>query len=184
MDSIRNICVFCGSSSDAPQKYIDLAAETGKTLARLGYGVVYGGSRAGLMGALADAALAGGGKVIGVIPHFLKELEVAHDGLNELHLTRTMHERQVGMAERADAFLILPGALGTLAEFFEVLTWRQLALHVKPILLLNAFGYWDSLLAFMEHAEREAFMRKENRALFKPLQNIREMEIYLQKLKR
>lgn len=141
MTFIKNICVFCGSSTIVDGKYLRAARDVGVMLAQNGYGVVYGGGNIGLMGAAADAALEAGGKVIGVIPKFLRDKEVAHKGLTELHLTETMHERQVGMAERSDAFVVLPGGLGTLAEFFEVLTWKQLGLHDKPIMLVNDFGY-------------------------------------------
>ena len=140
MNIVGNLCVFCGSSTAVARGYLDLAAQAGALIARCGMGLVYGGSRIGLMGAMADAALAEGGRVVGVIPRFLKTKEVAHTGLSELHMTETMHERQVGMAERADAFLVLPGGYGTLAEFFEVLTWKQLGLHDKPIAVLNGSG--------------------------------------------
>lgn len=159
-----------------------VAQAAGTLLARAGYEIIYGGARIGLMGALADAALEEGGKVIGVLPRFLQNKEIAHEGLSALHLTDTMHERQVGMAERADAFLILPGGLGTLAEFFEVLTWKQLGLHDKPVILVNGFGYWDSLLAFATHAQAEQFMHPGDRALFHTLDNIEALEDHLKRL--
>ncbi len=182
MKKIKSICVFCGSSSGTGGKYMRIAQAAGAMLARDGFEVVYGGARIGLMGALADAALAEGGKVTGVLPGFLKDKELAHEGLSELHLTETMHERQVGMAERADAFLILPGGLGTLAEFFEVLTWKQLGLHDKPVMLVNGYGYWDSLLAFSDHAQTEQFMRAGDRALFTTFDDIEALESYLKRL--
>ncbi len=151
---------------------MDIAREAGAFIARRGWGIVYGGSRNGLMGALADAALAEGGKVTGVIPHFLKNLEVAHAGLTELRMTHTMHERQVDMAALADAFLVLPGGLGTLAEFFEIVTWKQLGLHGKPIAVLNSFGYWDLLLAFLGHTENERFRHSRDKDLFQILEDI------------
>jgi uncharacterized protein (TIGR00730 family) len=182
MTSIKNICVFCGSSTIVDGKYLRGARDVGAMLARNGYGVVYGGGNIGLMGAAADAALEAGGKVIGVIPKFLRDKEVAHDGLTELHLTETMHERQVGMAERSDAFVVLPGGLGTLAEFFEVLTWKQLGLHDKPIMLVNDFGYWDSLIEFAGHAEGEKFLRASDADLYAVLPGAAALEAHLKRL--
>ncbi|MCE7886541.1 MAG: TIGR00730 family Rossman fold protein [Alphaproteobacteria bacterium PRO2] len=179
---MKNICVFCGSSTAVDEKYLSAGRDVGVMLARNGYGVVYGGSNIGLMGAVADAALERGGKVIGVIPKFLKDQEVAHTGLTELHLTDTMHERQVGMAVRADAFVILPGGLGTLAEFFEVLTWKQLGLHDKPIMLVNVFGYWDSLMNFAGHAEGEKFLRPQDARLYTVLADAGALETHLKRL--
>ncbi len=173
------IGVFCGSSTSADEKYMTLARDAGAAIAEAGFGIVYGGSRNGLMGAAADAALKKNAKVIGVIPHFLKEKEVAHTGLAELHLTHGMHERQVGIAERADGFLVLPGGLGTLAEFFEVLTWRQLKLHDKPIALMNKGGYWDSLLAFLRHSADEKFLYQDHKSLFTVLENTENLKVFL-----
>jgi hypothetical protein len=183
MKAIKNICVFCGSSTTVAQKYLDVGSATGALLAKNNFTTVYGGGRIGLMGALADATLNENGKVIGIIPKFLRDKEVAHAGLTELHLTETMHERQVGMAVLADAFLILPGGMGTVAEFFEVLTFKQLQLHDKPIALLNSFGYWDSLLAFTKHGEAEKFLRAGDEKLFTRLENIDALGGYLSQLK-
>jgi uncharacterized protein (TIGR00730 family) len=182
MTSIKNICVFCGSSTIVDEKYLNAARDVGGMLARNGYGVVYGGGNIGLMGAAADAALEAGGKVTGIIPRFLKDKEVAHTGLTELHLTDTMHERQVGMAARSDAFVVLPGGLGTLAEFFEVLTWKQLGLHAKPIMLVNDFGYWDSLIEFAGHAEGEKFLRPQDADLYTVLDGAAALEAHLKRL--
>lgn len=182
MKVLKNICVFCGSSTIVDGKYLQAARDVGRVLARNGYGVVYGGGNIGLMGAAADAALGADGKVIGVIPRFLKDKEVAHDGLTELHLTETMHERQVGMAERSDAFVVLPGGLGTLAEFFEVLTWKQLGLHDKPIMLVNDFGYWDFLMDFAHHAKGEKFLRPRDTDLYTVLAGAGALEAHLKQL--
>ena len=182
MTIIKNICVFCGSSPGAGDGYMNLAQEAGTVLAQSGFGIVYGGARIGLMGAVADGALAAGGKVTGVIPRFLQDKEVAHSGLSELHLTGTMHERQLMMAEKADAFVILPGGTGTMAEFFEILTWRQLGLHKKPIILINHVGYWGSLLSLLRHAEKEGFLRGGAQEAFTALDNIAALGDYLKEV--
>jgi uncharacterized protein (TIGR00730 family) len=182
MTKVKSICIFCGSSPNAGDEFITLARDVGASLARNGFQIIYGGARIGLMGAVAESALKEKGKVIGVLPHFLKDKEIAHLGLSELHLTNTMHERQMGMAERADAFLVLPGGLGTLAEFFEILTWKQVALHDKPIMLINHGGYWDSLLDFLAEAREAKFLRGEDKDLFVTLENIEAVTTYLQGL--
>src|SRR5579875_1121481 len=148
---IRRLCVFCGSSPGHDPRYLATARAVGERLARAGLGIVYGGGRVGLMGALADAALAAGGEVIGVIPHALAARELAHQGLTALHVVATMHERKARMSELADAFLVLPGGLGTLEELFEVWSWAQLGVHRKPCGVLDVAGYWQPLLALVEH---------------------------------
>jgi uncharacterized protein (TIGR00730 family) len=160
---MKNLCVFCGSASGKPA-YAEIAKELGQALAGRGFGMVYGGAKVGLMGIVADAARSGGAATIGVIPGFLAGKEIAHEGLTELHRVETMHERKALMADRASAFVALPGGLGTLDELFEILTWAQLGLHRKPVILLNAFGYYDALLAFLAHAEEEGLLRPEHRA--------------------
>lgn len=160
---MKRLCVFCGSNTGSDRAYEDAAREMGTTLARRGIALVYGGGRVGLMGALADAALAAGGSVIGVIPSALARLEIAHDGLTELHVVGTMHERKALMAERSDAFAALPGGFGTLEELFEVVTWSQLGLHAKPCGLLNINGYFDPLRALIDRAVGDAFIRPEHR---------------------
>ncbi len=157
------ICVFTGSSPGRRDEYRDAAVSLGAKLGESGYGLVYGGAQVGLMGAVADAALAGGAEVIGVLPRSLIEYEIAHDGLTELHLTDSMHERKALMAELSDAFIALPGGFGTLDEFFEVLTWGQLGLHEKPCGFLNVAGYFDGLFEFIDHAVEERFLRPEQR---------------------
>jgi len=162
---MKRICVFCGSSAGRNPAYRDAAEALGRLLAREGIGLVYGGSSVGLMTAVADAALAAGGEVIGVIPHSLVAKEIAHPGLSALHVVGTMHERKALMAELADGFVALPGGMGTFDEFFEVVTWAQLGIHVKPCGLLNVGGYYDRLTAFLDHAVAEGFVKGEHREM-------------------
>jgi uncharacterized protein (TIGR00730 family) len=162
---IRRLCVFCGSSPGHDPRYLAAARAVGERLARAGLGIVYGGGRVGLMGALADAALAAGGEVIGVIPHALAARELAHQGLTALHVVATMHERKARMSELADAFLVLPGGLGTLEELFEVWSWAQLGVHRKPCGVLDVAGYWQPLLALVEHLQQQGFLTPADRAL-------------------
>ncbi len=159
------ICVFCGSAAGTRPEYAEAAAELGTALATRGLGLVYGGASVGLMGVVADAALAAGGEVVGVIPQALVDREVAHPGLTELHVVGTMHERKARMAELSGAFVVLPGGMGTLEELFEVVTWSQLGLHAKPIVLLDVAGYWAGLAAFLDHAGAEGFVRAGHRAV-------------------
>jgi hypothetical protein len=167
MSSIRRLCVYCGSSGAVDRQYRDAAAELGARLAAAGIGLVYGGGRVGLMGLLADAALAGGGEVIGVIPSRLRDAELAHPGLTELVVVESMHERKHLMAERADAFAVLPGGIGTLDEMFEILSWKQLGLHDKPILLADIAGYWAPLRALLDDIVTKGFARPEARELLR-----------------
>jgi uncharacterized protein (TIGR00730 family) len=153
------VCVFCGSLSGSSPLYADAARRVGVALARAGLGVVYGGGRVGLMGIVADAALAEGGRVVGVIPERLMQKEIAHEGVTELLIVPGMHERKAEMARRAQGFLTLPGGIGTFEEFFEVLTWAALGLHAKPIGVLNFSGYFDPMLAMLEHGVTEGFVR-------------------------
>ncbi|MFM9901743.1 MAG: TIGR00730 family Rossman fold protein [Polaromonas sp.] len=153
-----SLCVYCGSRPGSTQAFADLAKRVGVWIGQNGGQLVYGGGRNGLMGILADATLAAGGRVVGVIPKALVEREWAHDDCTELHIVDSMHDRKRIMAERADAFLALPGGIGTLEEFFEVWTWRQLGYHHKPVGLLNLDGYYDSLLAFLATALDTGFM--------------------------
>jgi len=159
---MKQICVFAGSSPGARPGYTAAAQDLGRALAARGIGVVFGGGRVGLMGALADAALAAGGRVTGVIPTALAAKELAHMGLTDLMVVTSMHERKAMMADLSDGFIALPGGWGTLDELFEILTWGQLGLHTKPCGLLNAEGYFDQLLSFMQHAIDERFVRAEN----------------------
>jgi len=162
---LHRICVFCGASPGDDPAYAALARSVGTRLAGRGIGVVYGGGRVGLMGELSDAALAAGGEVIGVIPRALVDRELAHPGATEMRVVSTLHERKAGMAELADAFIALPGGLGTLEELAEVLSWAQLELHAKPIGLLGVGGYWDPLLAWLDGAVRAGFVSGAHRRL-------------------
>jgi len=162
---IGAVCVFCGSQPGARPAYLQAARELGTQLARRDCSVVYGGGHVGMMGALADGALAAGGRVIGVIPEHLMRPEVAHQGLTELLVVDSMHTRKRIMASRSDAFVVLPGGYGTFEEMFEMVTWRQLELHAKPVGLVNVEGYFDHLLAFLQHAAGQQFIRPQHRGL-------------------
>jgi uncharacterized protein (TIGR00730 family) len=159
------LCVFCGSNSGVDPAHAESARRLGHLLADRGITVVYGGGRVGLMGALADAALAAGGSVVGVIPEALRRREVAHEGLTELHVVQTMHERKQLMADRSDGFIAMPRGFGTFEEFCEVLTWSQLGMHTKPCGLLNVKGYYAGLLALFDHAVTEQLLQARNRAM-------------------
>lgn len=165
MPELERICVFLGSSAGSRMQYTVAAEKMGATLAKRGITLVYGGGRVGLMGTLADATLQAGGSVIGVIPQALADKEIAHRGLTELHIVASMHERKAKMAELADAFIALPGGLGTLEEFYEILTWAQLGFHRKACALLNVDGFYDGLLTFFDHAVAEQFVRIDHREL-------------------
>jgi uncharacterized protein (TIGR00730 family) len=158
---MKSICIYCGSSVGINPEWAETARRLGTVLAERRLGLVYGGGRVGLMGIVADAVLRGGGRVVGVIPEALATKEVAHDGLTELHVVAGMHERKALMAHRADAFLTLPGGIGTFEEFFETLSWAALGLHHKPMGVLNIAGYFDPLLALLDHAVAERFLRRE-----------------------
>ena len=155
---MKRVCVYCGSGPGRRKVYADTARHLGRSLAARGVGLVYGGGSVGLMGAVADAVLADGGEVIGVIPGALTDREVAHGGLTELRVVESMHQRKAAMAEVADGFIALPGGLGTLEELFEALTWAQLGMHRKPCGILNVAGYYDGLIAFLDQAVSEEFV--------------------------
>jgi uncharacterized protein (TIGR00730 family) len=159
------ICVFTGSQSGARAEYADAARQMSRELVERGYGVVYGGGNVGLMAVIADAVLERGGHVTGVIPDTLVSQEVAHRGLSELRVVQSMHERKAMMAELSDGFIAMPGGIGTMEEFFEVLSWAQLGLHDKPCGLLNIGGYYDHLIRFMNHAVDQQFLKPKHRAL-------------------
>src|SRR3954454_16171327 len=152
------VCVYCGSSPGTDPAYLDATRELGATLAQRGIRVVYGGAAGGLVGAVADATLAAGGEVVGVIPEQLVAREIAHQGLSELHVVQTMHERKALMADLSDAFIALPGGIGTLEELIEMYTWAQLGIHAKPLAVLNVAGFYDGLLAFLDHAVAQGFL--------------------------
>jgi uncharacterized protein (TIGR00730 family) len=161
---VERVCVFCGASSGRKAAYAEVARAFGAACAARGLGVVYGGGKVGLMGAVADGALAAGGEAIGVIPRELVERELAHGGLTELHVVGSLHERKALMAELADAFVALPGGFGTLDELMEQLTWSQLGLHAKPVGLLDVDEYWRPLIALARHATEEGFVREADLA--------------------
>lgn len=163
--TLRRVCVFCGAAPGRDPRYVQAARAFGALLAREGIEVVTGGGRVGMMGAVAEGALAAGGRVIGVIPGLLMEREQAFQGLSELIVTTSMHERKQRMAALSDAFVALPGAFGTFEELCEMVTWTQLGIHQKPLGLLDVLGYWRALLALFDHAVAEGFLRPENRAL-------------------
>jgi uncharacterized protein (TIGR00730 family) len=162
---VKRLCVFSGSSPGADVAYRAAAVDLGHRLAGRGIEIVYGGASVGLMGAVADAAMEGGGHVIGVIPQSLVDREIAHPGLADLRVVDSMHERKAVMAELSDAFVALPGGTGTLEELFEVYTWNQLGLHAKPLGLFNVRGYYDALARFLDHAVQERFVTRAHRAM-------------------
>src|SRR5215469_7617693 len=162
---IRNVAVFCASASGSNPAYRAAAKELGRGLAIRDIGLIYGGSNVGLMKEVAEAALTADGRVIGVIPEVLVDLEVAHHGITELHITSTMHTRKALMGEKADAFIALPGGFGTFEELFEVLAWHTLKIHSKPVLLLNINGFYDLLLAFLDHCVAEGLLKPKNREI-------------------
>lgn len=172
MRTFKRVCVYCGSSDDVAPAFCDVAQTVGTFLAGSGIDVVYGGGRVGLMGVVADAALAAGGRVYGVIPRKLQQLERGHEGIDELFVVESMQARKTLMASMSDAFIALPGGFGTLEELAEVTTWTQLGYHEKPVGLLNANGYWDHLLSWIEHAASEGFIRPLHRGLIESAASI------------
>lgn len=179
---MRRVCVYCGSNSGVRPEYSAAARELADVLARHELELVYGGADKGIMGVLADAMLEHGGKVHGVIPKMLTEKEIAHQGLTELHVVASMHERKTMMAALSDGFIALPGGYGTLEEIIEIITWGQLRFHDKPCGLLNVNGYFDHLLAYLDHANKEGFLRRENRDMLlvdaEPVGLVRQFERY------
>lgn len=170
---IKHVCVYCGHHSSDPV-YQKAAADFGAALARAGMNLVYGGGKLGLMGLAANAALNEDGYVIGYIPEYLDEFEGAHTGIQELHRVHSMHERKQAMFDKADAFVILPGGFGTLDEFFEIITWRQLRLHEKPIVIVNSNGYWSKLIELLHHVIDSDFAKPEHRYIFSVVESVEE----------
>ena len=168
---MKRICVFCGSNAGTRPQYRKCAEELGAEFARRNIGLVYGGGNVGLMGAIADAVLESGGEAIGVIPEHLMTREIGHKQLTKLHIVHSMHERKALMADLSDAFIALPGGFGTFEEFFEVLTWSQLGLHLKPCGIVNVLNYYSPLLAMLDHAVEERFLKAQNRALVLSAEN-------------
>jgi len=165
MSTIEHVCVYCGSSGGNDPAYLDAAHQLADELVARDIELVYGGASVGTMGAIADRVLERGGRVVGVIPKFLIDKEIAHEGLSELHVVGTMHERKMQMASLADAFIALPGGYGTLEEIIEAVTWGQLRMHEKPCGLLNVSGYFDHLLAYLQHSVDAGFLKPVNRAM-------------------
>ena len=161
---MKAVCVYCGSSLGSDPVYLEATQDLARTLAARGIRVVYGGASVGLMGALADATLEAGGEVVGVMPQQLVDREIAHRGLTELHVVQTMHERKALMAELSDAFVALPGGIGTLEELIEIFTWEQLGIHSKPLGVINTAGYYDGLAGFLDHAVEQGFQQPAQRA--------------------
>lgn len=175
MRKINSVCLYCGSSNSVDAVYKEAAAEFGRLLAGAGIRLVYGGGHVGLMGVAADAALSLGGEVVGIIPQHIRIREIQHTSLTELHVVDSMHIRKNMMFEMSDAFVILPGGLGTLDETFEILTWRQLGLHDKPVIIANINGFWDPLLGLIEHTIDRRFARPTNRDLFVVVETVNEV---------
>jgi uncharacterized protein (TIGR00730 family) len=163
MNNVKRLAVYCGSAPGAQPVFADATKATAKAMVSRGVELVYGGGRLGLMGLIADSVLDLGGQVYGVIPAALVELEVAHEGVTELHRVETMHERKAKMTELADAFLALPGGIGTLDELFEAWSWNALGYHAKPFCLLNVEGFWDGMIEFIDHATRSGFLSQQRR---------------------
>ncbi len=165
MKQIKSLCVFCGANPGNDTAFLQAAQQLGQLLAQRGIQLVYGGASVGLMGAVADAALDAGGQVLGVIPQALWDKELAHAGLTQLHVVDSMHQRKAAMAEASDGFIALPGGIGTMEEFFEVMTWTQLGFHHKPCGLLNTNGYYDHLGGFLDHVVSQGFLKPAHRRL-------------------
>lgn len=168
---MKKLCVFCGSAEGLSPAYLAMATELGAAMAKNNVGLVYGGASIGVMGALADAVLKNGGVVIGVIPQTLVEYEIAHKNLTELHIVPDMHQRKKLMYDKSDAFLSLPGGMGTLDEMFEILTWSQLKLHSKACYLYNFLGFYDSLLAYLKHSHHEGFIKEQHLTMLEEIKD-------------
>ena len=172
---VKTVCVYCGSSAKAAEIYRKTATRMGEVLTENNLKLVYGGGKSGLMGLVAEGVLSTGGEVFGVIPHHIANREISHTGLTELHVVDTMHERKQMMVDLADAFVILPGGLGTLDEFFEIMTWRQLALHDKPIIVVNIEGYWSPLLVLVDRLVDQGFARESDRQMLQVVDTVEEV---------
>lgn len=172
MSSIKRVCVYCGSSSRVDEDFKTAAREYGRLLAQDGIGLVYGGGRVGLMGIIADSVLEHGGEVVGIIPEHIQSREVEHTDLTELHIVDSMHTRKQMMVDRSDAFVVLPGGIGTLDETFEILTWRQLGIHDKPIVVANLKNYWGHMISLIDGIVEQGFMRENDKNTFQVADNI------------
>jgi uncharacterized protein (TIGR00730 family) len=175
MGNLSSVCVFCGSSDNVAQSFRDAATALGRLLGENGIALIYGGGRSGLMGLVADAALSAGGSVVGVITRHLEQRELAHETLSELIVVETMHQRKHVMMERSDAFIVLPGGLGTLEEMFEILSWKQLGLHDRPIILINIEGYWNPVRVLIGHAVSSGFAEPRHASLLRSVAGVSEI---------
>ncbi len=175
MAEIRTLCVYCGSSQRGKESHREAAVRFGAIMANSGIRLVFGGGRVGLMGLIADSVLASGGEVVGIIPRFLDQVEVGHNEVTELIVTENMHDRKAKMAQLSDGFVILPGGLGTLDETFEILTWKQLGLHDKPVVIVDLDGYWKPLVDMIDHMVAENYARPENRDLFRVVASVEDV---------
>ncbi|WP_340588867.1 TIGR00730 family Rossman fold protein [Erythrobacter alti] len=172
---MKRLAVYCGSATPEDTRYIELARQVGTTLTERGIGVVYGGGKAGLMGAIADATLKAGGEVIGIIPQALVDMEVANTDCTELHVVQTMHQRKQAFTDLSDGFITIPGGVGTMDELWEAISWAQLGYHQKPVGLLNALGYYDGLVAFNSHMAETGFVREAHRGIMIVSETIEEL---------
>lgn len=163
---LRSICVFCGAQNAVPPEHIEMAREFGRDMAKAGRQLVYGGGDCGLMGAVANGCLEGGGLAVGVFPRSLGRIEVEHKGLTKMHMVDSMHERKQIMYDHADVFVVLPGGFGTLDEMFEVITWRQIRIHEKQVIIYNHKGYWDHMIILLEHMVNLGFARPDTRQFY------------------
>ncbi|MDD4976405.1 MAG: TIGR00730 family Rossman fold protein [Bacteriovorax sp.] len=168
---MKKLCVFCGSADGSSPAYLEMAMSLGKMMAQKEIALVYGGASIGVMGAIADSVLAHGGAVIGVIPKTLVDYEIAHKGLTELHIVDDMHQRKKLMYDKSDAFLSLPGGMGTLDEMFEILTWSQLKIHSKRCFIYNFLGFYDSLLAYLDHSHKEGFIKAQHLSMLEEIKD-------------
>lgn len=175
MSDRKSVCVFCGASNNVPKKFLDIGAEFGKMLANRGIRLVYGGGDCGVMGAVANGTMKNNGQVTGVFPVSLRNIENEHQALTEIIIVGTMHERKMGMFERSDAFIVFPGGFGTMDEMFEILTWKQLQLHDKPIVIFNYEGYWDPLITLMKNIIEVGFAKPVNATYYKVVTELDEI---------
>jgi uncharacterized protein (TIGR00730 family) len=169
------VCVFCGAQNAVPPQHLDMATHFGNLLGKAGRTLVYGGGDCGLMGRVANGTIESGGKVVGVFPRGLRRIEVEHKGLSKMFIVDTMHERKQIMYDHADVFVVLPGGFGTMDEMFEIITWKQLSIHAKPVIIFNYEGYWDHLLGLMDHMIATGFARPETRALYQSVNTLDEL---------
>lgn len=184
MSQIKSVCVYCGSSTISDPAFDAPTLQLGRNLAEAGITLVYGGGNPGLMGKVTDACMSAGGKVIGIIPDNILKIEPRHDNVTELHIVPNMHVRKQMMAERADAFIVMPGGLGTLDETFEILTWKYLGIHNKPVIIANILNYWDPMLGLIEHMAKHKFVREEHLSTFVVANDISEIMNILEKTER